>query len=292
MEIEVLTTIEEAKQCARLMTESDPWITLKRNYNHCLKLFLDRSRDIFILKDAEKVIAFCVVHTNCFPQPYIKSLGVHADYRRKGIGNSLLKFAEEKYGGINGKIFIAVSSFNNDARKLYERAGYRKVGEFDNYATVGHSEIILQKSLAEKPKVVNKGPVYVSTDKNEMDVDFIFDNLKNLYWTINLTRENLAGRILNSICFGVFANGKQVGFARVVTDYFSFAYLADVFVTEKERGKGYSRVLIEYILEYPVLKDIKWLLATRDMHGLYAKFGFTGVGSPDRFMGKNGWKSF
>lgn len=290
--METLTTIEEAKQCARLLADSDPWIALQRSYEHCLKLFLDRSRDIFILKDGEQVVALCVVHTNCFPQPYIKSLAVHPAYRGKGIGKSVVNFVERKYGGLNGKIFIAVSSFNNGARKLYEELGYREVGEFENYIKDGHSEILMQKTLYEKPRVNKPGSVYVSTDKADMDLDFIFDNLKNLYWSTNLTRENLQGRILNSICFGVFDKRQQVGFARVVTDYFSFAYLADVFVTEKERGKGHSRVLIEYILGYPVLKDIKWLLATRDMHALYAKFGFTGVGSPDRFMGKNGWKSF
>jgi GNAT superfamily N-acetyltransferase len=134
--------------------------------------------------------------------------------------------------------------------------------------------------------------VYASDDRDKMDVDFIYDNLKTLYWALNLTRENLIGRINNSLCFGVFVDGKQKGFARVITDYFSFAYLADVFVEEKERGKGYSRVLMEYIMDYPSLKDTRWLLATRDKHGLYKKFGFTEVANPDRFMGKNGWKSF
>jgi len=134
--------------------------------------------------------------------------------------------------------------------------------------------------------------VYVTDDRSKMDVDFVYNNLKNLYWATDLTRENLIGRINNSICFGVFVNGQQKGFARVVTDYFSIAYLADVFVEEQERGKGYSRLLMEYILDYPSLKNIKWLLATRDMHGLYKKFGFTEIANPDRFMGKNGWKSF
>ena len=138
----------------------------------------------------------------------------------------------------------------------------------------------------------NENEVYVSDDREKMDIDFIYSNLKNLYWATDLTRENLIGRINNSICFGVFVNGRQKGFARVVTDYFSIAYLADVFVEEQERGKGYSKVLMEYILDYPSLRNIKWLLATRDMHGLYKKFGFTEVANPDRFMGKNGWKSF
>ena len=139
---------------------------------------------------------------------------------------------------------------------------------------------------------VNTNDVYISDDRRMMDVEFIYNNLKTLYWATNITRENLTGRINNSLCFGVFVNGRQKGFARVITDYFSMAYLADVFVEEKERGKGYSRMLMNYIFEYPSLKDIKWLLATRDMHGLYRKFGFTDIPNPDRFMGKNGWRAF
>jgi GNAT superfamily N-acetyltransferase len=138
----------------------------------------------------------------------------------------------------------------------------------------------------------NISEVQVSDDRDKMDVDFIYNNLKTLYWATNITRENLVGRINNSLCFGVFVNNRQVGFARVITDFFSIAYLADVFVEEKERGKGYSKMLMEFIFDYPSLKDIKWLLATRDMHDLYKKFGFTEVANPDRFMGKNGWKSF
>lgn len=138
----------------------------------------------------------------------------------------------------------------------------------------------------------NINGVYISDDRDKMDVDFIYNNLKTLYWATNLTRENLVGRMNNSLCFGVFADGRQKGFARVITDYFSMAYLADVFVEEKERGKGYSRVLMEYILDYPSLDNIKWLLATRDMHALYKKFGFTEVANPERFMGKNGWRAF
>jgi GNAT superfamily N-acetyltransferase len=138
----------------------------------------------------------------------------------------------------------------------------------------------------------NMKGVYATDERDKMDIDFIYNNLKTLYWATNLTRENLVGRMMNSLCFGVFADNRQIGFARVITDYFSFAYLADVFVEEGERGKGYSRVLMEYILDYPSLRDIKWLLATRDMHDLYKKFGFTEVANPGRFMGKNGWRNF
>lgn len=238
-ELVPIVTIQEARECAALMASADPWITLKRTYEDCLKLFLDRSRDIFIMKNNDKVIAFCVVEKNAFSGSGNKLIAVHEDYRDKGIENSILKLLEEK--------------------------------------------LLIQQG--------SKG-VYATGERNKMDIDFIYNNLKNLYWATNLTKENLIGRIMNSMCFGVFVNDSQKAFARVVTDYFSFAYLADVFVEEKERGKGYSRILIEYIIDYPSLRDIKWLLATRDMHGLYEKFGFSEVSNPGRFMGKNGWKSF
>ena len=135
----------------------------------------------------------------------------------------------------------------------------------------------------------NDENIIVTTDKDKMDVDFIFHQLKKLYWARQLTRENLLGRIRNSISFGIFVENRQVGFARVITDYFSFAYLADVFIDEHERGKGYSKILLDYILAYPDLKGIKWLLATKDLHGMYAKYGFTPVSNPERFMGMNGW---
>jgi ribosomal protein S18 acetylase RimI-like enzyme len=290
--IRILETIEEAKKCAALMSETDPWTTLGKGYEDCLKLFLDWTRDIYIAKKNDDVIAFCVVQTDSFPFPYIKSLAVHPSYRGKGLGTKLLKMSEEKYGRINGKIFIGVSSFNDDASRLYQRSGYRKIGELKDYLAVGHSEILMEKVLAENVDQKQNEAIYVSADRSEMDIDFIYENLKTLYWATNLSRENLVGRIMNSINFGVFVNKKQVGFARVITDYFSFSYIADVFVEEKERGKGYSKLLMEYILNYPTLKDSKWLLATRDMHGLYAKFGFTAVNNPDRFMGKNGWRAF
>ena len=164
-------------------------------------------------------------------------------------------------------------------------------GVYSNYVNADLQQRMLQM-LDEKLKgQPHQSGIYVTDDRNKMDVDFIYNNLKELYWATNLTRENLIGRMMNSMCFGVFADDQQKGFARVVTDFFSFAYLADVFVEEKERGKGYSRVLMDYILDYPLLRDIKWLLATRDCHALYEKFGFTPVNDPGRFMGKNGWKS-
>jgi GNAT superfamily N-acetyltransferase len=91
--------------------------------------------------------------------------------------------------------------------------------------------------------------------------------------------------IENSLCFGVLCAGQQVGFARVITDKATFAYLADVYIIPEHRGKGLSRRLIEQIIQYPDLQGLRRvLLATRDAHALYAKFGFKPLAAPDRIM--------
>ncbi|WP_347349402.1 GNAT family N-acetyltransferase [Flavobacterium sp. EDS] len=91
----------------------------------------------------------------------------------------------------------------------------------------------------------------------------------------------------HSFCFGIFLDNKQIGFARVITDYVVFAYVMDVFITEEHRGKGYSSILIERMINEPALKDVKiWRLATTDAHFLYNKFGFTALKSPEKMMEK------
>ncbi|MDP4263933.1 MAG: GNAT family N-acetyltransferase [Bacteroidota bacterium] len=130
-----------------------------------------------------------------------------------------------------------------------------------------------------------KGEYTISTDKNEMDIDFIHGFLTNSYWAAGITREIISRSVQGSLCFGVFHTGKQVGFARMVTDGATFAYLADVFIDEKYRGKGLSKWLMEFIMSHPDLQGLRRiLLATRDAHGLYAQFGFTPLNNPDRWM--------
>jgi GNAT superfamily N-acetyltransferase len=95
----------------------------------------------------------------------------------------------------------------------------------------------------------------------------------------------VARSIENSLCFGVYGHGKQVGFARVITDYATYAYIGDVFVLESYQGDGLGKWLMECILRHPWLQGLRrWSLATMDAHGLYAKFGFTPLKTPERFM--------
>jgi len=129
--------------------------------------------------------------------------------------------------------------------------------------------------------------IYVSTDKKQLNIPFIQDFLKDIYWAAGRTIDEVQKTIDSSICFGIYLDEKQIGFARVITDYVVFAYLMDVFIAEEHRGKGYSSVLIAAMMEEPLLKDVKiWRLATRDAHFLYEKFGFKELAFPERMMEK------
>lgn len=127
----------------------------------------------------------------------------------------------------------------------------------------------------------------ITTDKDQLDLSFIHQFLTNSYWAKGRTLEELKLCIDNSLNFGVYLDGRQIGYARVVTDYFQFAYLMDVFIDEMHRGKGYSKKLLQAVLEEKPLVNMKvWRLATTDSHGLYEKFGFKPLSDPSRFMEK------
>jgi hypothetical protein len=131
------------------------------------------------------------------------------------------------------------------------------------------------------------GLVSVSTDKNKLEVPFIQQFLKDIYWAAGRTMEEVQITIDNSFCFGIYLNDKQIGFARVITDYVVFAYLMDVFIIEEHRGRGYSSILISSMMTEPKLKEVKiWRLATSDAHFLYQKFGFTALAHPEKMMEK------
>ncbi len=125
----------------------------------------------------------------------------------------------------------------------------------------------------------------INTDKTKLNVPFIHAFISNSYWGKGRSIETIQTCIANSLNFGVYLDGKQIGYARAVTDYAQFAYLFDVFIDEVHRGKGYSKELMKYILDCDELKSIKtWGLTTRDAHGLYKQFGFTELTNPENLM--------
>ena len=132
---------------------------------------------------------------------------------------------------------------------------------------------------------ITHGEYEITADKLRLDVATIHAYLTQSYWSPGVPRAIVERAIEGSLCFGVFHNGQQVGFARVVTDRATFAYLADVFILEPHRGKGVSKRLMEVVFAHPDLQGLRrFMLATKDAHGLYRQFGFTELSNPARFM--------
>ena len=125
----------------------------------------------------------------------------------------------------------------------------------------------------------------LSTDPARLDLDMIHGYLAASYWASGIPREVCERAIRNALPFAVYAGAQQVAFARVITDYATFAYVGDVFVLEPWRGRGLSRWMMECMVAHPELQGFRrWALLTRDAHGLYARLGFTPLARPDRWM--------
>jgi GNAT superfamily N-acetyltransferase len=127
---------------------------------------------------------------------------------------------------------------------------------------------------------------FLLTDETaRVDLEVVHRFLSTSYWAPGIPREVVERSLRGSMCFSAFHGAAQVGFARVVTDRATFAYLADVFVLPEYRGRGLSKELMAFICAHPDLQGLRrWMLATRDAHGLYAKYGFTPPAKPERYM--------
>lgn len=136
-----------------------------------------------------------------------------------------------------------------------------------------------------KVRKVLIGGFLISTDKKRIDLDVVHGFLSQCYWAKAIPKGTVARSIKNSLCFGVYKAGRQIGFARVISDFATYAYIGDVFILESHRGRGLGKRLMKYIMEYPDLQDLRrWSLVTRDAHSLYSQFGFTALKSPERHM--------
>jgi GNAT superfamily N-acetyltransferase len=132
---------------------------------------------------------------------------------------------------------------------------------------------------------IHTGEYTLSTDPPRLDLAVIVRFLSTSYWSPGIPAEVVRRAIAGSICFALYHQQKQIGFARVVTDRATFAYLADVFVLEGYRGRGMAKWMKRFILEHPELQGLRrFLLATRDARGLYEQFGFRPLAQPERFM--------
>lgn len=135
------------------------------------------------------------------------------------------------------------------------------------------------------PNHTARGEYEISTDPQRLDVAAVHAYLTQSYWSPGIPRAMVERTIANSLCFGLYCGAEQVGFARVVTDRATFAYLADVFILDPHRGKGLSKWLMEFVTGHEDLQGLRrFMLATKDAHGLYRQFGFTELANPSRMM--------
>jgi GNAT superfamily N-acetyltransferase len=140
--------------------------------------------------------------------------------------------------------------------------------------------------MPERPHERTEDGIVFSTDPRRLDIDMIHDFLaRESYWVPGIRRELVERAIERSICFGAYDGARQLAFARVITDGAGFAWLADVFVVGAERGAGLGKRLVAFAMTHPDLQRIRrFMLATRDAHGLYTQFGFAPLAHPERLM--------
>lgn len=146
LRISPLVSRTDAESCARLMATSEPWLTLGRSYEASLRMVQDAGREVYVARDDDGVAGFLILCMTGAFVGYIQTVLVHPDRRGHGLGSALLEFAEQRILQESPNIFMCVSSFNEGARRLYERLGYRVVGELTDYIVEGYSEILLRKT--------------------------------------------------------------------------------------------------------------------------------------------------
>jgi ribosomal-protein-alanine N-acetyltransferase len=144
--LERLSTERDAEACARLMASSEPWLTLGRSYEASLAVVQDSSRETYVARQGDEVVGFLIICMTGAFVGYIQTICIHPQHRGRGLGSRMVEFAEQRILREVPNVFMCVSSFNHAARRLYERLGYRVVGELTDYIVRGHSEILLRKT--------------------------------------------------------------------------------------------------------------------------------------------------
>lgn len=148
IEIRRLRNKNEADICAQMMANSEPWITLKRDYEASLNIISDHSREVYLAIMNNEIAGFIIIEMKGAFIGYIKSICTAPEWRNRGIGGQLMSFAESRIFSETPNVFICVSSFNEGAQRFYERLGYEVIGELNNYIISGHSEILMRKTIA------------------------------------------------------------------------------------------------------------------------------------------------
>jgi len=153
--IELTTNPDDFAFCAKMMSASDPWVTLGMNYGQCLKAFDGSSREVYLLKNETEIMGFVIIQPQGTFRGYIQTIAINATYRGSGYGTRLLQFCEDRILAYSPNIFICVSSFNHGAIQLYTKFGFELVGELKDFVKKGFTELLLRKTTG--PVVGYKG---------------------------------------------------------------------------------------------------------------------------------------
>ena len=148
MEINKLENLNEAQWCARLMASSEPWVTLQRNYDESLATICEPAKEVYLASIEGSAVGFVIINMNGAFSGYIQTVCIAPDHRGKGIGSQLINFAEERILRESPNIFLCLSAFNQEAKRLYERLGYQVIGELPDYLVTGYAEILMRKTIA------------------------------------------------------------------------------------------------------------------------------------------------
>lgn len=219
---------------------------------------------------------------------WLPSRGQAADHFYKGLiqlAGAFVHLQKDRLGPSNALFNLARANLQKYP------AHYEALNVAGALSLIAEWQRRLAERPGENPLRVSAAPVLrldefeISTDRARLNLDVVHGFLSNSYWAKGIPRDLVKRSVENSLCFGVYKGGGQIGFARVISDFATFAYLADVFVLPEERGKGVSKILVQTILSHPDLQGLRrFMLATLDAHGLYAKFGFEPLDHPERFL--------
>ncbi len=143
-----MQSADEVHRCAQTMSTSEPWLTLRRGYTESVRILQDAEKEVYVAYQQDELVGFVIIDMKGAFRGYIQTVCVLTEWRGQGAGSKLIAFAEERIFRAAPNVFMCVSSFNQQAQRLYERLGYEKIGVLTNYIVSGHDEILLRKSLA------------------------------------------------------------------------------------------------------------------------------------------------